>query len=69
MNPSNVPHTLTANEAKRVEKLIAKDSAAAEKHVARVGKALKSAEKQESKTEKVCLLTTCGGRHAFTKIY
>jgi hypothetical protein len=69
MNPSNAPRALTPYEAKKVEKSIAKDAAAAEKHVARVGKTLKSAEKEEGKAEKVCLLTTCSavGAMLFTK--
>jgi hypothetical protein len=53
MNPSNAPQVVTSSEAKKVKKSIAKDAAAAQKYVAQVGKALKSAEKEESKAEKV----------------
>jgi hypothetical protein len=53
MNPSNAPQVVTSSEAKKVKRSIAKDAAAAQKHVAQVGKALKSAEKEESTAEKV----------------
>ncbi|KAF8267092.1 hypothetical protein EI94DRAFT_1731397 [Lactarius quietus] len=52
MNVSNAPPVITAGEAKKLKKTIAKDAAAAEKHVAQVSKALRSAEKDEGKAEK-----------------
>ncbi|KAI0260915.1 hypothetical protein BC834DRAFT_973047 [Gloeopeniophorella convolvens] len=53
VNLSNAPsHTYTVQEAKKLERTIAKDAAAAEKHLTHVGKTLKSAEKEESKVEK-----------------
>ncbi|KAI0253171.1 hypothetical protein BJV78DRAFT_1197257 [Lactifluus subvellereus] len=54
MNPSNAPQALTASasETKKLEKFIAKEEAAAEKHIAHVSKALKSAEKDDRKAEK-----------------
>ena len=55
MNRSNAPPVLTSGEAKKVEKSIALEAAAAEKHVAQVSKALKSAIKEEEKVEKVCV--------------
>jgi hypothetical protein len=54
MNPSNAPHVLRSSEAKKIEKSVAKEAAADAKHVAQVVKALRSAEKTESKAEKVC---------------
>jgi hypothetical protein len=53
VNPSNALQVMTSSEAKKVDKRIAKDAAAAEKHVTRAGKALKSAEKNEGRAEKV----------------
>ena len=53
MNVSNAPPAITAGEAKKLKKTLAKDAAAAEKHVVQVSKSLKSAEKDESKAEKV----------------
>jgi nitrate reductase assembly molybdenum cofactor insertion protein NarJ len=53
MNPSNAPHVLSSSEAKKIEKSVAKETAADEKHIAQVVKTLKSAEKDESKAEKV----------------
>ncbi len=53
MNPSNAPQVVTSSEAKKVKRSITKDAAVAQKHVAQVGKALKSAEKEESTAEKV----------------
>jgi len=55
MNPSNAPHVLRSSEAKKIEKSVAKEAATDEKHVAQVVKALRSAEKDESKAEKVCV--------------
>jgi hypothetical protein len=55
MNPSNVPRVLSSSEAKKIEKSVAKEAAADEKHIAQVGKALKSAEKDEERAEKVCV--------------
>ena len=52
MNPSNAPRVLTSGEAKKVEKSIALEAAAAEKHVAQVSKALKTAIKEEEMAEK-----------------
>ncbi|KAI0278567.1 hypothetical protein BGY98DRAFT_1096685 [Russula aff. rugulosa BPL654] len=52
MNPSDVPHILTAREEKQVKRSIAKEATVADKHVAQVGKALKSAENDEEKAEK-----------------
>ena len=62
VNPSNVPHVLTSREEKKIKRSLAKEATAAEKHVAQVGKALKSAEKGEIKAEKVCLRIP-GGEH------
>ena len=53
MNVSNAPPAITAGETKKLKKTFAKDAAAAEKHVAQVSKSLRSAEKNESKAEKV----------------
>jgi 3-deoxy-D-arabino-heptulosonate 7-phosphate (DAHP) synthase class II len=53
MNVSNAPPAITAGEAKKLKKTIAKDAAAAEKHVSQVSKSLRSAEKDENKAEKV----------------
>lgn len=53
MNVSNAPPAITAGETKKLKKTLAKDAAAAEKHVVQVSKSLKSAEKDESKAEKV----------------
>ena len=53
MNPSNASHVLTSGEAKKMEKSIALEAAAAEKHVAQVNRALMSAIKEEEKAEKV----------------
>jgi hypothetical protein len=55
VNPSNAPHVMSSREEKKVERSIAKEGKVAEKQVAQVGKTLKSAEKDESKAEKVCL--------------
>ncbi|KAN0131038.1 hypothetical protein V8E53_011171 [Lactarius tabidus] len=52
MNISNAPPVITAGEAKKLKKTIAKNAAAAEKHVSQVSKSLRSAEKDESKAEK-----------------
>ncbi len=57
MNTSNAPPAITAGETKKLKKSITKDAAAAEKHVTQVGKSLRSAEKDESKAEKVSPLT------------
>jgi hypothetical protein len=57
MNISNAPPVITAGEAKKLKKTIAKNAAAAEKHVSQVSKSLRSAEKDESKAEKVSPLT------------
>jgi len=53
MNPSNASHVLTSGEAKKMEKSITLEAAAAEKHVAQVSRALMSAIKEEEKAEKV----------------
>jgi hypothetical protein len=53
MNPYNAPHVLSSSEAKKIEKSVAKEATADEKHIAQVVKTLKSAEKDESKAEKV----------------
>lgn len=53
MNVSNAPPAITAGEAKKLKKAMAKDAAAAEKHVSQVSKSLRSAEKDEIKAEKV----------------
>lgn len=53
MNPSNASHVLTPGEAKKMEKSITLEAAAAEKHVAQVSRALMSAIKEEEKAEKV----------------
>jgi hypothetical protein len=55
VNPSNSPHVLTSREEKKVERSLAREATIDEKHVAQVGKALRSAEKDEVKAEKVCL--------------
>jgi len=57
MNPStsNAPHVLTSGEAKKVEKSIALEASAAEKHIAQVNKSLELAIKEEKKVEKVCV--------------
>ena len=57
MTASNAPPTIAAGEAKKLKKTIATDAAAAEKHVGNVSKSLRSAEKDESKAEKVCPFT------------
>ena len=66
VNPSNAPHVLTSSltsrEEKKIKRSLAKEATAAEKHVAQVAKALKSAEKGEIKAEKVCLQIP-GGEH------
>jgi hypothetical protein len=64
VNPSNAPHVLTSREGKKVERSIAREATVDEKHVAQVGKALKSAEKDEGKAEKVCLPIP-GGHHLY----
>ena len=66
MNPSDTPHILTAREEKQVKRSIAKENTVAEKHVAQAGKALKSAENDERKAEKVCLPIQVGRRHFFS---
>ena len=53
MNVSNAPPAITTGEAKKLKKAMAKDAAAAEKHVSQVSKSLRSAEKDEIKAEKV----------------
>ena len=63
VNVSNAPPAITAGEAKKLKKTIAKDSAAAEKHVGNVSKSLRSAEKDESKAEKVGLFTYGSNAH------
>jgi hypothetical protein len=60
MNPSNAPHILRSSEAKKIEKAVAMEAAADEKHVAQVVKALRSAEKDESKAERVCVSQNLG---------
>jgi hypothetical protein len=55
MNPSNAPHVLTSGEVKKVEKSIALEASAAEKHIAQVNKSLELAIKEEKKAEKVCV--------------
>jgi hypothetical protein len=55
MNPFNTPKVLKSSEAKKLEKSVAKEAAADAKHVAQVVKALRSAEKTESKAERVCI--------------
>jgi hypothetical protein len=57
-NPSDTPHILTAREEKKVKRSLTKEATVAEKHVAQAGKALKSAENDERKAEKVCLPIT-----------
>ncbi len=66
VNPSNAPHVLSTREEKKVERSIAKETTVAEKHVAQVGKALKSAQNDEGKAEKVSLPIHGGGRHFFS---
>lgn len=66
MNPSDVPHILTAREEKQVKRSIAKEATVADKNVAQAGKALKSAENDEEKAEKVCLLIQVDRRHFFS---
>jgi hypothetical protein len=66
MNPSDTPHNLTALEEKKVKRSIAKEATVAEKHVSQAGKALKSAENDEGKAEKVCLPIQVGMRHLFS---
>jgi len=68
-NPSDVPHILTAREEKKVKRSIAKEATVAEKHVAQTGKALKSAENDEKKSEKVCPPIQVGRRHLFFRVY
>jgi hypothetical protein len=68
-NPSNAP-PLTAREEKKVERSIAKEATAAEKHVSQVGKALKAAQKDEGKAEKVCPAIHCKAvGHNFFSVY
>ena len=55
MNPSNAPQVLSSSETKKIEKSVAKEAVADEKNVAQVLKALRSAEKEEAKVEKVCV--------------
>jgi hypothetical protein len=66
MNPSDIPHNLTAREEKKVKRSIAKEATVAEKHVSQAGKALKFAENDEGKAEKVCLPIQVGMRHLFS---
>src|SRR6266852_5099467 len=61
-NPSDNPQILTAREEKNVKRSITKEATAAEKHVSQAGKALKSAENDEKKAEKVCLPIQVGRR-------
>jgi hypothetical protein len=65
VNPSNAPHVLTPREEKNVERSIAREATVDEKQVAQVGKALKSAEKDEGKAEKVCLPIPGGEHHLY----
>lgn len=62
MNPSNI---FTTSEEKKVKRSIAKEATVAEKHVVQADKALKSAEYDEEKAEKVCLPIQVGRRHFF----
>jgi hypothetical protein len=55
LNPSNSSHVMTSRDAKKIEKSMAKEAAAAQKYVTQVGKALKSAVQDESKAEKVSI--------------
>jgi hypothetical protein len=57
---------LTAREEMKVKQSLTKEATVAEKHVAQAGKALKSAEKDEGKAEKVCLPIQVGGCHFFS---
>ena len=66
MNPSDIPHILTAREEKKVKRSLTKEATIAEKQVAQAGKALKSAENDEVKAEKVCLPIQVGGCHFFS---
>lgn len=65
VNPSNAPQVLTPREGKKVERSLAKEASAAEKHLAQVIKALKSAEKEEVKMEKVCLPIPGSEHHVY----
>ncbi len=66
LNVSNAAPAITAGGVKKLKKSMAKDAAAAEKQVAQVGKALKSAEKDEGKAEKASPTGTYGLRGALT---
>jgi hypothetical protein len=66
MNPSDVPHILSAREEKQVKRSIANEATVADKRVAQTGKTLKSAENEEEKAEKVCLPIQVGRRHFFS---
>jgi hypothetical protein len=65
-NPSDAPHILTAREEKQVKRSIAKETKVDENHVAQAGKALRSAENDEKKAEKVCLPIQVVRRHFFS---
>ena len=69
MNLSDTPHVLTAREEKQVKRSIAKEATIAEKHVAQAGKALKSAENDERKAEKVCLPIQVGRPSLLFHVY
>lgn len=63
VNPSNAPHS--SREEKKVQRSLAKEASAAQKNVAQVGKALKTAEKELVKMEKVCLPIPGGEHHLY----
>lgn len=66
MNPSDVPHILSAREEKQVKRSIEKEATVADKHVTQTSKALKAAENEEEKAQKVCLPIQVGRCHFFS---